>query len=58
MTDQMPPGWENQVPPGPYGQPGYPPFGQPQSRRSPVPASKPRLAVSRPVSLPPYGQPG
>ena len=28
MTDQMPPGWENQVPPGPYGQPGYPPFGQ------------------------------
>ncbi len=29
MTDQMPPGWENQVPPGPYGQPGYPPFGQP-----------------------------
>ena len=29
MTEQMPPGWENQVPPGPYGQPGYPPFGQP-----------------------------
>ncbi len=29
MTDQMPPGWENQVPPGPYGQPGYPPYGQP-----------------------------
>jgi len=28
VTDQMPPGWENQVPPGPYGQPGYPPFGQ------------------------------
>jgi hypothetical protein len=39
VTEQMPPGWENQVPPGPYGQPGYgqpgygqpgyPPFGQP-----------------------------
>ena len=28
VTEQMPPGWENQVPPGPYGQPGYPPFGQ------------------------------
>jgi Membrane domain of glycerophosphoryl diester phosphodiesterase len=28
VTDQMPPGWENQVPPGPYGQPGYQPFGQ------------------------------
>jgi len=29
VTEQMPPGWENQVPPGPYGQPGYQPFGQP-----------------------------
>jgi len=29
VTEQMPPGWENQVPPGSYGQPGYPPFGQP-----------------------------
>ena len=29
VTEQMPPGGENQVPPGPYGQPGYPPFGQP-----------------------------
>jgi Membrane domain of glycerophosphoryl diester phosphodiesterase len=28
VTDQMPPGWENQAPPGPYGQPGYQPFGQ------------------------------
>jgi hypothetical protein len=45
VTDQMPPGWENQVPPGPdsqppYGQPGYPPFGQP------------------PYGQPGYGQPG
>jgi hypothetical protein len=44
---QMPPGWENQVPPGPYGQPGYgqPGYGQP--------------GYGQPgYGQPPYGQPG
>ena len=46
MTEQMPPGWENQVPPGPYGQPGYQPFGQP------APPGPP------PYPQPGYGQSG
>jgi len=46
VTDQMPPGWENQVPPGPYGQPGHQPFGQ-----SSVPGPPP-------YPQPGYGQPG
>jgi len=43
VTEQMPPGWENQVPPGQYGQPGYPPYGQPGYP---------------PYGQPGYGQPG
>jgi hypothetical protein len=45
VSDQMPPGWENQVPPGPYGQTGYQPFGQ-----SGPTGGQP--------GLPPYPQPG
>jgi hypothetical protein len=46
VTEQMPPGWDNQVPPGPYGQPGYQPFGQP------APPGPP------PYPQPGYGQAG
>jgi hypothetical protein len=46
VTEQMPPGWDNQVPPGPHGQPGYQPFGQP------APPGPP------PYPQPGYGQPG
>jgi Membrane domain of glycerophosphoryl diester phosphodiesterase len=51
VTDQTPPGWENQVPPDPYGQPGYPPFGQPP------PAGPPYGQPPPPGGYPPYGQP-
>jgi hypothetical protein len=53
VTDQMPPGWENQVPPDPYGQPGYPPFGQPPPTGNPPYGQPPP-----PGGYPPYGQPG
>ncbi|HUC21450.1 MAG TPA: hypothetical protein VMA73_01965 [Streptosporangiaceae bacterium] len=63
MTEQMPPGWENQVPPGPYGQPGYPPFGQ-QGAGQPgygqPGAGQPgygQPGYGQP-GYPPYGQPG
>jgi hypothetical protein len=53
VTDQMPPGWENQVPPGPYGQPGYPPFGQ-----QPQPGGYPPFGQQPPPGgYPPFGQP-
>jgi len=67
VTDEMPPGWQNQAPPGQYGQPGFPPFGQPgqpggkagrygQPRR-PGQASPP--AYPQPgYGQPGYGQPG
>ena len=35
MTNEMPPGWQNQAPPGQYGQPGFPPFGQPRQPGQP-----------------------
>jgi hypothetical protein len=54
VTDQMPPGWENQVPPGQYGQPGYPPFGQ-----QPQPGGFPPFGQQpQPGGYPPFGQPG
>src|SRR5215469_9344211 len=50
VTDQMPPGWENQSPPG---QPGYPPYGQP-----PPPGGYPPYGQPPPPGgYPPYGQP-
>jgi hypothetical protein len=52
VTDQMPPGWENQVPPGPYGQPGYPPFGQAGQPGQPGSAGPP------PYPQAGYGRPG
>jgi Membrane domain of glycerophosphoryl diester phosphodiesterase len=52
VTDQMPPGWENQVPPGPYGQSGYPPFGQPGP-----PFGQPGQAFGQPGQLPRYPPP-
>jgi hypothetical protein len=56
VTDQMPPGWENQVPPGPYGQPGYPPFGQPpQPGQPPAFGQPPQPGQAGP---PPYPQAG
>ena len=55
MTEQMPPGWENQVPPGPYGQPGYPPFGQPGSGQ---PGSGQPGSGQPGYGQPGYGQPG
>ena len=55
MTEQMPPGWENQVPPGPYGQPGYPPFGQSGSGR---PGSGQSGSGQSGSGQPGYGQPG
>jgi hypothetical protein len=62
VTDQMPPGWENQVPPGPYGQPGYPPFGQAGQPGQPGPAGPPpypQAGYGQPGYGPPgYGQPG
>jgi Membrane domain of glycerophosphoryl diester phosphodiesterase len=48
VTEQMPPGWENQVPPGPYGQSGYPPYGQPGQQSY----------GQQPYGQQPYGQPG
>jgi hypothetical protein len=51
VTEQMPPGWDNQVPPGPYGQPGYQPFGQPAP---PGPPPYPQPGYGQPG----YGQPG
>ena len=55
MTEQMPPGWENQVPPGPYGQPGYPPYGQPGYGQPG--AGQPGYGQPG-ASQPGYGQPG
>jgi len=59
MTDQMPPGWENQVPPDHYGQPGYPPFGQqPPPGGYPPYGQPPPPGGYPPYGYPPYGQPG
>ena len=65
MTDQMPPGWENQVPPDAYGQPGQPPFGQPPAAggyppygQPPPPGYPPYGQPPPPGGNPPYGQPG
>jgi hypothetical protein len=60
VTDQMPPGWENQVPPGPYGQPGHPPFGQQPRPGGYPPFGQPGQAGGQPghPGLPPYPQPG
>ena len=58
MTEQMPPGWENQVPPGPYGQPGYPPFGQPGSGQPGSGQPGYRQPGPPPSGQPGYGQPG
>ena len=52
MTDQMPPGWENQSPPG---QPGYPPYGQPPPPGGYPPYGQPPPPGGYP---PPYGQAG
>ncbi len=58
MTDQMPPGWENQVPPGPYGHPNYPPFGQPGHPPSGQPGYGPSGQPGYgPSGYPPYPQP-
>jgi Membrane domain of glycerophosphoryl diester phosphodiesterase len=59
VTDQMPPGWDNQVPPGQYGQPGYPPFGQPGQAGfgRPGQAGLPRYPQPG-YGQPGYGQPG
>jgi Membrane domain of glycerophosphoryl diester phosphodiesterase len=54
VTDQMPPGWENQVPPDRYGQPGFPPYGQPAQPGGYPPYGQP----AQPGGYPPYGQPG
>jgi hypothetical protein len=56
VTDQMPPGWENQVPSGPYGQPGQPPFGQPPQPGQPPAFGQPPQPGH--PALPPYPQPG
>jgi hypothetical protein len=60
VTEQMPPGWENQVPPQPgqpgYGQPGYGPPGYPQQ-----PPGQPgygQQGGQSPYGQPGYGQPG
>jgi hypothetical protein len=59
VTDQMPPGWENQVPPGPYGQPGYPPFGQQPQQGGYPPFGQPgQGGQPGQPGLPPYPQPG
>jgi Membrane domain of glycerophosphoryl diester phosphodiesterase len=62
VTDEMPPGWQNQAPPGQYGQPGFPPFGQPgqpggQAGRYGQPR---RYGQASPPGYPQpgYGQPG
>src|SRR5215472_18236080 len=52
VTDQMPPGWENQSPPG---QPGYPPYGQPPRPGGYPPSGQPPPPGGYP---PPYGQVG
>jgi Membrane domain of glycerophosphoryl diester phosphodiesterase len=59
VTDQMPPGWDNQVPPGQYGQPGHPPFGQPGQAGygQPGQAGLPRYPQPG-YGQPGYGQPG
>jgi glycerophosphoryl diester phosphodiesterase family protein len=59
VSDQMPPGWENQVPPGRYGQPGYPPFGQ-QPQPGYPPVNQPGQPGGWPgqPGLPPYPQAG
>jgi hypothetical protein len=54
VTDQTPPGWENQVPPDRYGQPGNPPFGSPPPAGGYPPHGQP----PPPGGYPPYGQPG
>ncbi|HSR82946.1 MAG TPA: glycerophosphoryl diester phosphodiesterase membrane domain-containing protein [Streptosporangiaceae bacterium] len=53
MTDQLPPGWENQVPPGPHGQPAYPPSGQQPPPGHPSPGQPPQAG-----GYPRYGQAG
>jgi hypothetical protein len=58
VTEQMPPGWENQVPPGPYGQPGYPPFGQPGSGQPGYRQPGPPPSGQPGSGQPGYGQPG
>jgi len=53
VTDQLPPGWENQVPPGPHGQPAYPPSGRQPPAAHPSPGQPPQAG-----GYPIYGQGG